>query len=235
MQRAQLPLAYPVPAPPGVARTRRAGSPWNSLPAAQYSGSDDVYIVMTATVSTTMSAGQDQLIAAIVASETPRLRAFLRRRVADFTDAEDILQETFAELVAAYRLMQPIEHAAGWLLAVARNRVVDRLRARARRGDSVPTAGPEGERVLDEWLTAPGAGPDAAYARGVLADELEIALDELPPDQRAVFVAHELEGRTFRELAEATGVGVNTLLWRKHAAVRHLRVRLRAIYEELKV
>ena len=177
----------------------------------------------------------DRAIAAAVAAETPRLRAFLRRQVADLADAEDILQDTFAELVAAYRLLQPIEHLAAWLLRVARNRVIDRFRSRARHSVAAGAAAgadPDSELVLDEWLAPLADGPEAAYARSVLAEELGAALDELPPDQRDVFVAHELEGRSFRALAAATGVGVNTLLSRKHAAVRHLRRRLQAIYEE---
>jgi RNA polymerase sigma factor (sigma-70 family) len=173
-------------------------------------------------------------IAAAVASETPRLRAFLRRQVADLAEVDDILQETFSELVAAYRLMQPVEHVAAWLARVARNRVIDRFRARARRAaivDDGADAEATAERVLGEWLVTADS-PEAEYARAVLADELGAALEELPPEQREVFVAHEIDGRSFRELAAATGVGINTLLSRKHAAVRQLRRRLAAIYEE---
>jgi RNA polymerase sigma factor (sigma-70 family) len=173
-------------------------------------------------------------IAAAVVSETPRLRAFLRRQVADLAQVDDILQETFSELVAAYRLMQPVEHVAAWLARVARNRVIDRFRARARRAaitDEGADAEAAAERVLGEWLVT-SDGPEADYARAVLADELDAALEELPPEQREVFVAHEIDGRSFRELAAASGVGINTLLSRKHAAVRKLRRRLAAIYEE---
>lgn len=191
---------------------------------------------MSDTVALTrMTETDNRTIAAAVAAETPRLRAFLRRQVADLAEVEDILQETFSELVAAYRLMQPIEHLAAWLLRVARNRVVDRFRSRTRRSavvDEGAAVGPESERVLDAWLAPRTDGPEAAYARSVLAEELGAALEELPPAQREVFVAHELEGRSFRALAAASGVGVNTLLSRKHAAVRHLRRRLQAIYEE---
>jgi RNA polymerase sigma factor (sigma-70 family) len=183
-----------------------------------------------------MSDGDDTLIAAAVNSQTPRLRAFVRRYVADWADVEDIVQETFSELVAAYRLMQPVEHVAGWLLRVARNRIIDRFRARSRESALIdPRAGhgeADPERVLDEWLAPVADGPDAAYARDVLTDELASALDELPPQQRAVFVAHEIEGRSFRDLAASTGLSINTLLGRKHAAVRHLRRRLEAIYDE---
>jgi RNA polymerase sigma factor (sigma-70 family) len=185
-----------------------------------------------------MTDSDNQRIAAAVASETPRLRAFLRRQVADLTEVEDLLQDTVSELVAAYRLMQPIEHVAAWLGRVARNRVVDRFRSRARRAaviDDATDAQAAAERVLDEWLAPAADGPEGAYARAVLADELGAALDELPPEQREVFVAHEIDGRSFRELAAATGVGVNTLLSRKHAAVRQLRRRLAAIYEEFAV
>jgi RNA polymerase sigma factor (sigma-70 family) len=182
----------------------------------------------------TMSDSDNVRIAAAVASETPRLRAFLRRQVADLAEVEDILQETFSELVAAYRLMQPVEHVAAWLARVARNRVIDRFRARARRAaiaDDGADAEAAAERVLGEWLVTADS-PEADYARAVLADELGAALEELPPEQREVFVAHEIDGRSFRELAAATGVGINTLLSRKHAAVRQLRRRLAAIYEE---
>jgi RNA polymerase sigma factor (sigma-70 family) len=182
-----------------------------------------------------MTETDNRTFAAAVAAETPRLRAFLRRQISDLAEVEDILQDTFSELVAAYRLMQPIEHLAAWLLRVARNRVIDRFRSRARRGatsEAPVAADGESERVLDEWLAPLADGPEAAYARSVLAEELGAALDELPPEQRDVFVAHELEGQSFRALAAATGVGVNTLLSRKHAAVRHLRRRLQAVYEE---
>ncbi len=174
-------------------------------------------------------------IAATVASQMPRLRAFVRRQVDDLGDVEDIVQDTFSELVAAYRMMQPVEHVAGWLLRVARNRIVDRFRARARRAtviDDGAAAGPEPERVLDEWLPAFADGPYAAYARGVLSEELAAALDELPSEQREVFVAHEIDGRSFRAMAQESGLSINTLLGRKHAAVRFLRKRLRSIYEE---
>jgi len=182
-----------------------------------------------------MTDSDNQTIAAAVASETPRLRAFLRRQVGDLAEVDDILQETFAELVTAYRLMQPVEHLAAWLARVARNRVIDRFRARTRQApliDDDTDAEAAAEHVLGAWLAPVTAGPEAAYARAVLADELGAALEELPAEQREAFVAHEIEGRSFRELAGATGVGINTLLSRKHAAVRHLRRRLAAIYEE---
>jgi len=175
-----------------------------------------------------------------VAAQGPRLRAFVRRQVADLTEVEDIVQDTFVELVSAYRLMQPIEHVAAWLMRVARNRIIDRFRKQSRRTSmsnpaSLHGADPSSEpaMILDAWLAPDAAGPEANYVRDLLADELAEAVDELPAEQRAVFVAHELEGRSFRDLAAEWGVGVNTLLGRKHAAVRHLRRRLQDIRSEL--
>jgi RNA polymerase sigma factor (sigma-70 family) len=181
-------------------------------------------------------------IAAAVASQGPRLRAFVRRQVADLSDVDDIVQEAFYELVAAYRLMEPIEHVAGWLLRVARNRIIDRFRARSREESFIDHSGPadferrsEPSRVFDEWIAPVDSGPESAYVREVLADELNAALDELPPEQREVFVAHEFDGRSFKDLAAETGIGINTLLGRKHAAVRHLRRRLQDIHSEFDV
>ena len=186
-----------------------------------------------------MTAEDNSRITAAVAAQGPRLRAFVRRQVADLSEAEDIVQDTFLELVSAYRLLQPIEHLAAWLTRVARNRIIDRFRARSRQAVLVDASGPdvagsssEPARVLEQWLAPADAGPESAYVRERLADELAAALDELPAQQRDVFVAHELDGRTFRELAAETGVGVNTLLGRKHAAVRHLRQRLQDIHSE---
>ena len=175
-----------------------------------------------------------------VAAQGPRLRAFVRRQVADLNEVEDIVQDAFVELVSAYRLMQPIEHVAAWLMRVARNRIIDRFRKQSRRASIGERASRDNAHlssepmtVLDEWLAPDAAGPEANYVREVLADELAAALDELPTEQREVFIAHELEGRSFKDLAAETGVGVNTLLRRKHAAVRHLRQRLRDIRSEL--
>jgi len=179
-----------------------------------------------------------RIVAAVVA-QGPRLRAFVRRQVADLSEVEDIVQDTFAELVSAYRLMEPIEHVAAWLMRVARNRIIDRFRKQSRKTFmSEPVsrhhAGPSSEStsMLGEWLAPDAAGPEANYVREVLAEELAAALDELPAEQRAVFIAHELEGRSFKNLAAEMGVAVNTLLWRKHAAVRHLRRRLQDIHSE---
>jgi len=189
-----------------------------------------------------MMAEDNSRIAAAVAAQGPRLRAFVRRQVADLSEVEDIVQDTFLELVSAYRLVEPIEHLAAWLMRVARNRIIDRFRARSRQASLSDSSGPdvvgsssEPSHVLDEWLAPADAGPESAYVREVLADELVAALDELPAPQRDVFVAHELEGRTFKELAAATGVGLNTLLGRKHAAVRHLRRRLEDIRSEFNI
>jgi RNA polymerase sigma factor (sigma-70 family) len=155
--------------------------------------------------------------------------------VPDAGDAEDILQDVLYELVEAYRLMRPIEHASAWLYRVARNRIIDFFRKKrlAALGDAlVESADDEGVLTLADLLPSPDAGPEAAYARRVLLEELNAALDELPEEQRDVFIAHEIEGRSFKELADDTGVGLNTLLSRKRYAVLHLRRRLHAIYDE---
>jgi RNA polymerase sigma factor (sigma-70 family) len=180
---------------------------------------------------------QNYRIAETIEREQSRLRNFIRKRVLDESDAEDILQEVFYELVQAYRLMKPVEQAGAWLFRVARNRIIDRFRKRgpetARR--DAPAGEKDGELFpWEDLLPSPDAGPEAAYAHEVLIDEIDAALDELPEEQREVFVAHELEGRSFNDLAAATGLSVNTLLSRKHYAVLHLRLRLRAIYDEFK-
>lgn len=180
-----------------------------------------------------MTAEQDHRISETVEREQARLRNFIRRRVPDESQAEDILQDVFYELVVAYRLMKPIENAGAWLFRVARNRITDLFRRR--RPETLPPepAAENGERLaLEDLLPSPDGGPEAAYAQTVLLDELEEALDELPREQRDVFVAHEIEGRSFKELAAESGVSVNTLLSRKHYAVLHLRERLREIYDE---
>jgi RNA polymerase sigma factor (sigma-70 family) len=182
-----------------------------------------------------MAPDQDQRIADVVTREGSRLRAFIRRRVADPRDAEDILQDVFYELVEANRLLMPIEHVTAWLFRVARNRIVDLFRKKLpeRLGDAL-LAGDDGRvRPLEDLLPSPDAGPDAQYARQLLLDELELALEELPPEQRAVFVAHELDGRSFKEISAETGVSVNTLLSRKRYAVLRLRQRLQNFYDEL--
>jgi RNA polymerase sigma factor (sigma-70 family) len=183
-----------------------------------------------------MSLEQDRRISEVVGREQSRLRNFIRRRVPDPRDAEDILQEVFYELVEANRLLMPIEHVTGWLFRVARNRITDLFRKKRPEsfGDAVVEG--EGGEVLqiEDLLPSPNAGPDALYARSVLLDELELALDELPEEQRQAFVGHEIEGRSFKEMAAESGVNVNTLLSRKHAAVVYLRERLQSIYDEFR-
>lgn len=184
-----------------------------------------------------MALEQDRQISEVVKREQPRLRNFIRRRVADPRDAEDILQDVFYKLVEANRLLMPIEHLTGWLFEVARNRITDLLRKKKPENFS-DTAVAHDDDGGSEWLAfeellpSPDAGPEALYARSVLLDELEAALGELPEEQRAVFVAHELEGRSFKEIAAQTGVRVTTLLSRKRYAVLHLRERLHDIYDE---
>jgi RNA polymerase sigma factor (sigma-70 family) len=181
-----------------------------------------------------MALEQDQRIADVVAQEQSRLRHFIRRRVPDPRDAEDILQDVFYELVEANRLLMPIEHVTGWLFRVARNRITDLFRKkRPERFTDAIVAGDDDERLqLEDLLPSPDAGPDALYARNVLLDELELAVEQLPEEQREVFVAHELEGRSFKEMAAETGISVNTLLSRKRYAVRHLRERLQDVYDD---
>jgi RNA polymerase sigma factor (sigma-70 family) len=183
-----------------------------------------------------MTREQDLRISEVVRRETSRLRNFIRRRVADPGDAEDILQDVFYKLVEANRLLMPVEHVTAWLYSVARNRITDLFRKnQPARVSDVTAAGDDEERLqFEDLLPSPDAGPEALYARNVLLDELELAIDELPEEQREVFVAHELEGRSFKEMAAETGVSVNTLLSRKRYAVRHLRARLQRIYDEFK-
>ena len=181
-----------------------------------------------------MALEQDQRISEVVKREQSRLRNFIRRSVPDPRDAEDVLQDVFAELVEANRLLMPIEHVTGWLFRVARNRITDLFRKKTPERFSDTAVVDEDDQVLqlEDLLPSPDAGPEALYARNVLLDELELAIDELPEDQRRVFVAHELEGRSFKEMAADTGVSVNTLLSRKRYAVLHLRERLQSIYDE---
>ena len=181
-----------------------------------------------------MSLEQDRRISEVVKREQSRLRNFIRRRVPDPSDAEDILQEVFYELVEANRLLMPIEHVTGWLFRVTRNRITDLFRKKRPESFSDIAVAGEGDELLrlEDLLPSPDAGPEALYARNVLLDELESAVAELPREQREVFIAHELEGRSFRDLAEESGLSINTLLARKRYAVRHLRARLQQIYRE---
>jgi RNA polymerase sigma factor (sigma-70 family) len=173
---------------------------------------------------------QDRLIAAAVERDEPRLRSFIRKRVLDIGDAEDVLQDVFYELTESYRMMKPVEQVTAWLYRVARNRITDLFRRKKAASLSEPVE--DGARALEELLPSPDAGPDAIYARNVLLEALDEALMELPAEQREVFVAHELLGRTFKEIAEETGIGVNTLLSRKRYAVLHLRERLQELKDD---
>jgi len=183
-----------------------------------------------------MMAQQDRQISEAIEREKPRLRNFIGKRVADQSDAEDILQEVFYELVEAYRMMRPVEQVTAWLFRVARNRITDLFRSKKREASSEPAVNIEdGEQLQwEDLLPSPEAGPEAAYARSVLLEEMDAALDELPEEQREVFVAHEFLGYSFKELAEQTGVSVNTLLSRKRYAVLQLRDRLQTIYHDFR-
>jgi RNA polymerase sigma factor (sigma-70 family) len=185
--------------------------------------------------SITWMTDQDRQISEIIAKERSRLRNFIRKRVANEADAEDLLQEVFFEVIEAYRLMEPVQQWSAWMYRVARNRIVDlfrKKRVRERGNDAVAMSDAGEPLLLLDTLPSPDAGPAAAYMRRLLLDELDEALEELPEEQREVFIAHEVEGYSFKEIAARTGASVNTLLSRKHYAVLHLRERLRAIYEE---
>jgi RNA polymerase sigma factor (sigma-70 family) len=179
---------------------------------------------------------QDQRISEAIERERARLRNFIRKRVADQSDAEDILQEVFYELVEAYRMMKPVEQMTAWLFRVARNRITDLFRSKKRTSSTgAPVRAEDGDETQwEDLLPSPDAGPESAYARSVLLEELDSALDELPEEQREVFLAHEFLGYSFKELAEQTGVSVNTLLSRKRYAVLHLRERLQTIYNDFR-
>jgi len=177
---------------------------------------------------------QDRQISEVIVEERSRLRNFIRKRVPNEADVEDLLQEVFYELVEANRLLMPIEHVTGWLFRVARNRITDLFRKK--RPETFSDAALEDENgellQIEDLLPSPDAGPEAIYVRNMLLDELELALDELPDEQRDVFVAHEVEGRSFKELSAESGLNVNTLLSRKRYAVLHLRERLHSIHDE---
>lgn len=184
-----------------------------------------------------MMAQQDERISEAIERERSRLRNFIRKRVVDPHDADDILQDVFYELVEAYRLMKPVEQVTAWLFRVTRNRIADLFRKKKREAlrNELAPIGEDGEILqLEDLLPSRDAGPEAAYVRSLLVEELDAALDELPEEQREVFIAHELMGYSFKELAAQTGVSVNTLLSRKHYAILHLRERLQDIYEEFK-
>ena len=176
---------------------------------------------------------QDRFIAEAFERDEPRLRGFIRKRVLDTEDAEDVLQDVFYELIQAYRLMKPAEQTTAWLFRVARNRIVDLFRRK--KAVSLSETVGEGDEglMLEDLLPSPDAGPDAIYARNVLLEAIDEALEEMPENQREVFVAHELMGKSFKELSEETGASVNTLLSRKRYAVLYLRERLQEIEEDL--
>jgi RNA polymerase sigma factor (sigma-70 family) len=184
--------------------------------------------------SITSMTEQDPHISEVIAEERSRLRNFIRKRVPNEADVEDLLQEVFYELVEANRLLMPIEHVTGWLFRVARNRITDLFRKKRPETFSEAAVEDEDGELLpfEDLLPSPDAGPEALYVRNLLLDELEVALGELPDEQREVFVAHELEERSFKELSAESGVKVNTLLSRKRYAVLHLRERLQSIHDE---
>jgi RNA polymerase sigma factor (sigma-70 family) len=188
-----------------------------------------------ALVTTAFQTTQDQRLSETVSRERARLSSFIRRRVPDKADAEDILQDVFYELIETYRLMKPVEEATAWLYRVARNKIVDLFRKRSRFASGTEAGSAGGDENSANWqdlLPSPDGSPEALYARNVLLEELEAALAELPVEQRQVFLAHEFEGRSFQEISQATGVNVNTLLARKRYAVLRLRERLRKIRSE---
>ena len=180
-----------------------------------------------------MALEQDQRITEVVKREQSRLRNFIRRRVPDEFEAEDVLQDVFYRLVEANRLLMPIDHVTGWLFQVARNRITDLFRKKKPASLSDATLEVDDDTLLlEDLLPSPDAGPDELYARSVLVLELEDALEELPEEQREVFIGHEIEGWSFKEMAAETGLSINTLLARKRYAVLHLRKRLQRIYDE---
>ena len=206
-------------------------------PSAEWAASGRIIagkIIAQRAIAASMAAEQDHRISETIARERGRLLNFIRRRIDDEGEAEDVLQEVFYEFIEAYRLMKPIEQAGAWMFRVARNRIIDWFRRKKPTSLSEPVRaeGEDGSLLLEDSLPSKDAGPEAAYARTLLLEELEAAIDELPEEQREVFIAHELEGRSFKELSAETGVSVNTLLSRKRYAVLHLRRRLQSIYEE---
>jgi RNA polymerase sigma factor (sigma-70 family) len=190
---------------------------------------------MGAPASITRMSERDRQISEIIAEEGSRLRNFIRKRVPNEADAEDLLQEVFFEVIEAYRLMEPVEQWGAWMFQVARHRIIDLFRKKRRQALEIEPTSTSGEgeaRLLEDMLPSTDGGPAAAYARAVLLEDLEEALDELPREQREVFVAHEIDGYSYKEIAARTGVSVNTLLSRKHYAIVHLRRRLQAVYDQ---
>ena len=187
-------------------------------------------------MSVTAMIEQDRQISEVIVEQRSRLRSFIRKRVPNESDVEDLLQEVFIKLVEAHRLLQPIDYVTGWLFRVARNRITDLFRKKKPENFSDAAVEDEDGEFLEieDLLPSPDAGPEALYVRSVLLGEVELALGELPGEQREVFLAHELEGRSFKELSAESGVNVNTLLSRKRYAVLHLRRRLQSIHDQLK-
>jgi len=183
---------------------------------------------------TILMAEQNRSLTETVARESGRLGSFIRQRVPDPGEAEDILQDVFFELVEAWRLPEPIEQVGAWLFRVARNRIIDRFRKR--REEPLPSAGAEDSDEATPWLEnampASDGGPEAAHLRRRWLDAIAAALDELPPGPRDTFIAHELDGRSFKDMAAESGMPLNTLLGWKRQAVLHLRDRLRPLYDE---
>lgn len=175
---------------------------------------------------------QNAAIAEAMERDAPKLRRFIGRRVLDAADAEDVLQDVFYELIQAYRMLKPAEQVTAWLYRVARNRIVDLFRRKKTVSLNEPAAGDVDAPSLEDLLPSADAGPEAAYARELLFEAVDEALEELPENQREVFIAHEFMGKSFKELSEETGVGVNTLLSQKRYAVLHLRKRLQEMKEE---
>jgi RNA polymerase sigma factor, sigma-70 family len=176
---------------------------------------------------------QNQLLSEAMERDEPRLRNFIRKRVADSGEAEDILQDVFYELLEAYRLMKPIEQVTAWLFRVARNRMIDLFRKSKPDSLNESISSEDGSNTLEDLLPSSDEGPEAAYARNLLLDALDDALDELPSEQREVFIAHEFMGQSFKEISAETGISVNTLLSRKRYAVLHLRNALQSIYSTI--
>jgi RNA polymerase sigma factor (sigma-70 family) len=188
----------------------------------------------TSSYAAELRAEQNRRVSEVIQRERRRLFLFIRKRVDDEGDAEDILQDVFYELIEAYRLMKPIEQVGSWLYRVARNRIIDLFRKRRPEtlGEIPLDRDADETLLLEDLLPSPNAGPDGMYARSVLLEELDAALQELPEEQREVFVAHEMDGHSFKQLADETGLSINTLLSRKRYATLHLRRRLQAIYDE---
>ena len=190
---------------------------------------------MSGFVATQRITGEkDRQVYEALERERPRLRNWIRRRLADPSEVEDVLQDVFFELVQVDRLLSPIEDVGAWLYRVARNRITDLFRKKKPEAlaDQVIASNGGEALALEDLLPSPEAGPEASYARGILLEELADSMEALPAEQREVFLAHEIEGLSFREISALTGASVNTLISRKRYAVLQLRRRLQVIYEE---